>query len=142
MKIYSLLEKKEMSKLLLILLCLPFLFYSCDYETKKVQDVEKIDVITYKRGYGPKLIGEVYDGNRIIEKYSNDTILNYEHIYVNGKLDSSTAWYGTGKLWSKTQYKDGVRHGNHIVYNEDGTTLKYVQIYNNDSLISNEKIQY
>ena len=72
----------------------------------------------------------------------NDSVIEVERIYINGVLDSSTEFYGTGNLWFQTQYKDGIRHGNHVCYNED-KTVKYTQVYENDSLISDiEKTYY
>ena len=70
-----------MKKLLLILLCLPMIGFGQVYK-------EKInDSITIVKGYGPKLISyEIIDGERN-ERYDlEDSILEYEHIYLNNKL--------------------------------------------------------
>ena len=98
------------------------------------------DKITYERLYGPKFIEYIlYGGLR--ERYDmNDSVLTHEKIYVNGVLDSSTEFYCSGKLWFQTQYKNGLRHGNHFCYIEDGKTLRYVSVYENDSLISSKNI--
>ena len=119
-----------MKKLLLILLCLPMIGFGQLYK-------EKInDSITIIKGYGPKLISyEIIDGE-IHEKYDlKDSVLEYEHIYLNNKLDSTTSFYGTGELWFQSQYVNGRRNGNHICYYEDGT-IKYKQIYLNGILVS------
>ena len=119
-----------MKKLLLILLCLPMIGFGQLYK-------EKInDSITIVKGYGPKLISyEIIDGE-IYEKYDlKDSVLEYEHIYLNNKLDSTTSFYGTGELWFQSQYVNGRRNGNHICYYEDGR-IKYKQIYLNGILVS------
>ena len=119
-----------MKKLLLILLCLPMIGFGQVYK-------EKInDSITIVKGYGPKLISyEIIDGERN-ERYDlEDSILEYEHIYLNNKLDSTTSFYGTGELWFQSQYVNGRRNGNHICYYEDGT-IRYKQIYLNGILVS------
>jgi antitoxin component YwqK of YwqJK toxin-antitoxin module len=59
----------------------------------------------------------------------DEQVLESERIYVHGVLDSSTEWFGTGKLWSQTQYKNGKRHGIHKVYSKDGKTIDYIQYY-------------
>ena len=119
-----------MKKLLLILLCLPMIGFGQVYK-------EKInDSITIVKGYGPKLISyEIIDGERY-ERYDlEDSILEYEHIYLNNKLDSTTSFYGTGELWFQSQYDNGRRNGNHICYYQDGT-IRYKQIYLNGVLVS------
>ena len=119
-----------MKKLLLILLCFPFIGFGQVYK-------EKInDSITIVKGYGPKLISyEIIDGE-MYEKYDlKDSVLEYEHIYLNNKLDSTTSFYGTGELWCQSQYVNGRRNGNHICYYEDGT-IRYKQIYLNGILVS------
>ena len=94
------------------------------------------DSIYIERGYGPKLIySEILDG-RIVEKYHlKDSVLEYEHIYLNNKLDSTTSFYSTGELWFQSQYDNGRRNGNHICYYEDGS-IRYKQIYLNGVLVS------
>lgn len=106
------------------------IFFSCNSNNDK---------ITYERFYGPKFIEYAWDGNRRYEIYNtNDSVVEMERIYVNGVLDSTTEYWGTGDLWFQTQYKNGIRHGNHFCYYEDGKTLQYAQVYDNDSLISSE----
>ena len=118
-------------KNLLILISIVILF-SCNSNNDK---------ITYERAYGPKFIKYVLDGDRLSERYNkNDSVVEFERIYVNGVLDSMTQFYGTGKLWFQTQYKNGLRHGNLFCYIEDGKTLRYVSVYENDSLISSKNI--
>ena len=119
-----------MKKLLLILLSLPMIGFGQVYK-------EKVnDSITIVKGYGPKLISnEIIDGE-MYEKYDlKDSVLEYEHIYLNNKLDSITSFYGTGELWFQSQYVNGKRNGNHICYYKDGT-IKYKQIYLNGILVS------
>ena len=120
-----------MKKLLFILLCLPIIGLGQVYK-QKVND--SINIV---RGYAPKLISsEIIDG-RIFEKYDKqDSVMEYEHIYLNNQLDSTTSFYGTGKLWFQTQYSIGKRNGKHICYYEDGKTIRYKQFYLKDSLIS------
>lgn len=131
-----------MKKLFFILFSIS-LILSCNFKKENNKKQENKIKITYERGYGPKLIDYVWDGDRRSEKYDmNDSVLNYERIYINGVLDSSTEFYGNGNLWFQTQYNKGVRDGNHICYNEDDTTIKYIQIYENDSLVSNIDMLY
>ena len=122
-----------MKQLLLILFCLPMVGFGQVYK-QKVNDS-----IYIERGYGPKLIhSEIIDG-RIVEKYDlKDSVLEYEHIYLNNKLDSTTSFYGTGELWFQSQYVNGRRNGNHICYYEDGT-IKYKQIYLNGILVNTKR---
>ena len=87
------------------------------------------DSVEVKRGYGPKLIGYGEEGNEIYNK--DERVLEWEEIYVHGVLDSSTEWFGTGKLWSQTQYKNGVRHGIHKVYKG----IDYIHYYENEKRI-------
>ena len=87
------------------------------------------DSVEVKRGYGPKLLGHGEEGNELYNM--DEQVLESEKIYVHGVLDSSTEWFGTGKLWSQTQYKNGKRHGIHKVYNKDGKTIDYIQYYEN-----------
>ena len=119
-----------MKKLQLILLCVLLIGFGQVYK-KKFNDS-----IYIERGYGQKLIyTEIIDG-RIVEKYDlKDSVLEYEHIYLNNKLDSTTSFYGTGELWFQSQYDNGRRNGNHICYYEDGT-IRYKQIYHNGFLVS------
>jgi len=124
-----------------------FLFFissfilGCDFQknnnlNKKQNNIKSDLNVTYERVYGPRLIEYGWDGNRRYERYDkNDSVLEYERIYVNGVLDSSTEFYSTGELWFQTEYKEGVRHGKHICYNED-KTIKYIQFYKNGVLIS------
>ena len=113
----------------------------CDFQknnnlNKKQNNIKSDLNVTYERVYGPRLIEYGWDGNRRYERYDkNDSVLDYERIYVNGVLDSSTEFYSTGELWFQTEYKEGVRHGKHICYNED-KTIKYIQFYKNGVLIS------
>ena len=113
----------------------------CDFQknnnlNKKQNNIKSDLNVTYERVYGPRLIEYGWDGNRRYERYDkNDSVLEYERIYVNGVLDSSTEFYSTGELWFQTEYKEGVRHGKHICYNED-KTIKYIQFYKNGVLIS------
>lgn len=130
-----------MKNLLLILLCVFIL--SCNF--KKENNIKKENKIkvTYERGYGPKLIQYVWEGDHRSEKYDmNDSVLNYERIYINGVLDSSTEFYGNGNLWFQTEYTNGVRDGKHICYNEDTTTIKDIQVYENDTLVSTVDMSY
>ena len=99
--------------------------------------------IKVERTYGPKLLEIVEDGDRYYEVYHpTDTIIEYEKIYLDGKLDSLTEWGNDGILWSQTKYKNGLRHGKHIVYdlNESGE-IKYIQYYENDQLLREETFE-
>ena len=119
-----------MKKLLLILLCLPMIGFGQVYK-QKVNDS-----IYIERGYGPKLTYSEIINGRIVEKYDlKDSVLEYEHIYLNNKLDSTTSFYSTGELWFQSQYDNGRRNGNHICYYEDGS-IRYKQIYLNGVLVS------
>ena len=118
-----------------------FFILGCDFQknnnlNKKQNNIKSDLNITYERFYGPRLIEEGWDGNRRYERYDkNDSVLEYERIYINGVLDSSTEFYSTGELWFQTEYKEGLRHGKHICYNED-KTIKYIQFYENGVLVS------
>lgn len=90
--------------------------------------------VTYKRGYGPKIVGTCSEGGHYTYS-ATDTVLEWEHVYLNGVLDSATAWYGTGKLWSQTQYVLGIRHGKHVVFKENGEDVDYIQFYKKGILI-------
>ena len=126
---------------LIFFLFLMSLNLGCDFQEKsnldkKQKEKESNLNITYERFYGPRLIEEGWDGNRRYERYdNNDSVLEYERIYINGVLDSSTEFYSTGELWFQTEYKEGLRHGKHICYNED-KTIKYIQFYENGVLVS------
>ena len=91
------------------------------------------DSIEVKRGYGPKFLGHGKEGNEIYNK--DEKVLEWEKIYVHGVLDSSTSWFGTGKLWSQTQYENGIRNGIHKVYKRDGKTINYIHYYENEKRI-------
>jgi len=129
-----------MKEILFFLLAIS-LTLGCDFQknnnlNKKQNNIKSDLNVTYERVYGPRLIEYGWDGNRRYERYDkNDSVLEYERIYVNGVLDSSTEFYSTGELWFQTEYKEGVRHGKHICYNED-KTIKYIQFYKNGVLIS------
>ena len=112
-----------MNKLLLILLCIPMIGLGQETE----------NTISYKRGYGPKII-ECFDDQRFCRYSKTDSIVEWESLYINGVLDSLTAWYNPGGLWSQTQYLHGLRNGKHIVY-KDGGGLQYIQIYKNGILV-------
>ena len=124
---------------LIFFLFLMSLNLGCDFQEKSNLDKKQKESnlnITYERFYGPRLIEEGWDGNRRYERYdNNDSVLEYERIYINGVLDSSTEFYSTGELWFQTEYKEGLRHGKHICYNED-KTIKYIQFYENGVLVS------
>ena len=129
-----------MRNIIFIFFILSFIL-GCDFQknnnlNKKQNNIKSDLNVTYERVYGPRLIEYGWDGNRRYERYDkNDSVLEYERIYVNGVLDSSTEFYSTGELWFQTEYKEGVRHGKHICYNED-KTIKYIQFYKNGVLIS------
>lgn len=66
---------------------------------------------------GPAIVtNETYDGRstRFI-KINNDLIVQYR-------------WYKTGKKFTSTLFKHGMRHGNHTVWNENGN-LRSITMY-------------
>ncbi|WP_338946227.1 toxin-antitoxin system YwqK family antitoxin [Fusobacterium canifelinum] len=85
-----------------------------DTEVDKEYDIELKDNIIYEKD-GKK----VYTG--IVEKYSEDGILQERREYKNGKADGiSKFFYPDGKLSSETTYKNGKRNGLEKAYQENG----------------------
>ena len=102
---------------------------------------KKAPNVRIERTYGPKLLEIKQDGNRTSEIYHpTDSVIEFEKIYINGKLDSVTEWGNDGVLWFQTKYKNGLRHGKHIGYNHNGNgEIWYIHYYEFDQLVRKEE---
>ena len=103
-----------MKKLLLILLCLPFIgFGQTEYRTKKVRTIVDITGKRISTKDGKR------DGPLII--YYETGELASEYNYNDGWLNGIYKWYyKNGQLWSEGYYKDGIHEGLHKDYHYNG----------------------